>query len=623
MTLKSSVLIIDSQAPSENSFGADVATQLGLPKGYSVIVIQLRLFPIPQVLEFIQKTIQDYPWTQFVVLGQHTTPSDLKHLTNAVPIFKILSVKNPFGQGADSQLLERTLLEGIAEYDLRRQNSQLLELFKDQNLKLKALSEDLEERVLKRQKFLETSKEKLIQANQNFKSLLSALFAIQRSTSIPEIENSLQKVLDVTHRLTWIRIFYKGQNALAEVEQLKVEQFAVFSTPLVLDNRELGKITFARSKNLPFSDEDTEFLTQISQAIALALDRLNQIERSQFLKQQWKSTFDAITDPVILIDQKYQIVDSNSSFDQIASGASKPYCYERLFGRAVPCENCHLGHEFKLMSAKVQSGQEVRFEVSSHLQGENIYVNVYRDVSDQNRVERQILESSKMAELGTIGGSIAHELNNPLAGLLTFVQLIKGDCKGNEPYFSDIVEMEKAALRCRDIIQNLLSFTRKSQESKPETVDLFALAEESLKIVNLRASSLGIPIHILKPESLIQISGVRNALTQALVNVLQNAIESVAENLKKTKGGRPEISIEISRLKNETRLDVIDNGLGLDEQAALKVFTPFFTTKDPTRHRGLGLSVAYQIIGEHGGNLSLEKTPEQKTRARFTFPSSF
>ncbi len=618
MKLKSSVLIVDPTYPSDNVYGADVETDLNPRATYSVIVVSLKHFSIDKTIHFFHQCSNQNPNTQFVLqTSSKQHPEELKKIMNEVGIFKFLSSNN-------EAFLERTLQEAIAEYDLKLQNQQLLSLFQDQNEQLKTLSLDLEERVLKRQKFLESSREKLLQANQFFKALLSALFAIQKSNSIPEIESNLHKALSITFNLSWLRITYQNQSQLSQIQNLHAQEFSLFSTDLKLDNRALGKVTFARSKSLPFSTDDTEFFTQVSQAVALALDRLTQLEKSEFLKQQWKSTFDAILEPVSLITSKYELRDFNSAFEKRAKTDKKGklFCYSALFGRTEPCLGCQLGKSFGLGAQKTASGQESNFEVSSQRQSEDIFVNIYRDMSEQNRIERQILESSKMAELGTIGGSIAHELNNPLAGLITFVQLIKADLHGDEDYKRDIIEMERAALRCKEIIENLLSFTRKNRAAAKEKLSLNQVAESAIKIINLKASSLGIKIEKDFQPTNVFIEGLSNPLSQSLVNLLQNAIDSLTQKMKSEKFV-PKIEVRVSSQTNFSHIDIIDNGLGLHADAQLKAFTPFFTTKDPEKHRGLGLAVAFQIIQDHGGSIDLSKTSDQKTRARITFPSSF
>jgi len=247
--------------------------------------------------------------------------------------------------------------------------------------------------------------------------------------------------------------------------------------------------------------------------------------------------------------------------------------------------------------------------------------NFIKDKTKQKKAERQILESSKIAELGLIGGSIAHELNNPLAGLITFIQMLKQDLvtDGNKPLFNDLEEMEKSALRCKEIIQNLLSFSRKSNEKK-ESLHFQDLINKAIRIIQIKAKPLGIEIKFSSKVKEDTIQGHENPLTQSLVNILQNSVDAISEKQNNDKSFNPLIEVELSNDSSSFFLDISDNGIGLGKNEQLKVFTPFFTTKNPEQHRGLGLTTSYQIMQEHSGDIELTQVFEEKTRARITFP---
>ena len=255
--------------------------------------------------------------------------------------------------------------------------------------------------------------------------------------------------------------------------------------------------------------------------------------------------------------------------------------------------------------------------------GENIYINIYRDLTKQKKAERQILESSKIAELGLIGGSIAHELNNPLAGLITFIQMLKQDvvADNNQPLFNDLEEMEKSALRCKEIIQNLLSFSRKSN-TKKESLHLQDLINKAIRIIQIKTKPLGIEIKFSSKVKDDIIEGHENPITQSLVNIMQNSLDSISERQKNDKTFNPLIEVELSNDSSSFFLDVLDNGIGLGKNEQIKVFTPFFTTKNPEQHRGLGLTTSYQILQEHAGDIELTQLFEKKTRVRITFPKN-
>ena len=172
---------------------------------------------------------------------------------------------------------------------------------------------------------------------------------------------------------------------------------------------------------------------------------------TEALKEQWEATFNSMSDPVVLIDDNYDIIQSNKALEDRLREQGKEQtsrkCYKVLFNRDEPCPGCQRGRNFRTQS----QGASRTFEVYSQslvLDSDqpSVFVNLYHDITNQLKMERQILESAKMAELGTIGSSIAHELNNPLGGILSFTQLIKMDMRPDHPLYPDIVEMEATTI---------------------------------------------------------------------------------------------------------------------------------------------------------------------------------
>jgi signal transduction histidine kinase len=440
--------------------------------------------------------------------------------------------------------------------------------------------------------------------------------------------------------LSWTRILFNSQARLNITEGANAGLVAVHSAALMRGKETLGVIYFARHAEHPFKRDENGFLGQIADAVALAIDRLTKLEQSETLKHQWEATFDAILDPVSLITDDFTVVRINRRFAE-RSGAEPEKvigrkCFEALFGRTQPCEGCEVvakGANFRLKPARTVglSGvqQNAIFDVFSQEiqfkpEGRALFVNMYHDVSAQLRFERQILESAKMAELGTIGSSIAHELNNPLGGMLSFLQLIKMDLKGDEPWFADIDEMEKGARRCRDIVQSLLGFTRKSSPDIVETIDLREVIEQALKITELQTRSMGISVVHDLPIDAVEMRGQFNQMAQALRNFLQNAQEAIAERIKasKDKGTKypGEIKITLRREASWNVIEILDNGAGFDPLVAEQIYDPMYTTKATGHNPGLGLTVAQQIIRDHGGSLEISSTKGAGTKAKISLP---
>jgi signal transduction histidine kinase len=219
---------------------------------------------------------------------------------------------------------------------------------------------------------------------------------------------------------------------------------------------------------------------------------------------------------------------------------------------------------------------------------------LFRNITEQQKLEKQMFESAKMAELGTVGSSIAHELNNPLGGVISFLQLIKMDCPEGDPIRADIIEMEKAGTRCKEIVENLLGFTRLPDSSYESDYNLIDVLAQALRIVELKSKSMGIQIKMESKEKEIWLEGHPGLMAQAFGHILQNSIESIAQKLLLNSRFLGEIKISIQKNDAELVVEIVDNGEG-----------------------GLirGTSLAKQIIEEYKGRLEISSQPKMGIRA--------
>lgn len=582
MNLKSSVLIFDSIYADPNIFGADIVPSLELYseairiQKYSTLVINLKNVSDFQLEKCLSDALMSNPNAQLILFESQQFTSTLIPFINRFKVFKILSDR-------DEDSLFKSIVGAKSEYDLITQNAQLLDLIQEKNLKLRDLNIDLELRIEARQKSLEESRKNLLLANKYYSALLQSLVGIQKAQTITDIEKSVFAALTEPLRIRLVKIQF--QNATSPLDHNAKH---IFKNKLSLDEPFEAHILYSKKPEEVFSKEEQVFLKQISSAVSLALRKLHSEQATQDLKQQWQITFDAIQEPVMLIKENAEVIQWNKAYEQ------------KLYKK----NEAEL--DFSLTRQHIDT-----------LENQKIFLNIYRDLSEQRRVERQILESSKMGELGLIGGSIAHELNNPLAGLITFIQMLKMDAKQDSTILPDIEAMDAAAMRCKDIIQNLLSFTRKSTEQN-EKIFVRDIINKALRILQVKTKPMGLAIVTTFKSDQDQILGKANPLTQAIVNVIQNSIESIEEK-RKTESFNPAIEIVVSQEGEFVFVDIYDNGLGLTPDQQLKAFTPFFTTKNPDIHRGLGLTIAYQIMSEHSGNIDISQVSQEKTRVRIYF----
>ncbi|HPI41357.1 MAG TPA: histidine kinase dimerization/phospho-acceptor domain-containing protein, partial [Pseudobdellovibrionaceae bacterium] len=204
-------------------------------------------------------------------------------------------------------------------------------------------------------------------------------------------------------------------------------------------------------------------------------------------------------------------------------------CYQILFNRTEPCPNCNRGKKFELNFDKNYEvfSQSLKFDHEN----QSVFVNFYHDITDRKIFETQLIERAKLAELGTIGSSIAHELNNPLGGMLSFTQLIKAELKENSPYYSDILEIEKGILRSKNIVQNLLNFSRRSDLEDSTTVSLSEAFERAISILALKTKQLNLSFKILLPPEEDFVMGSTNLLAQAFKNILILVIDRIEKEI--------------------------------------------------------------------------------------------
>ncbi len=638
-TLRSSVLVIGHPRPGTIAFGADFSpdgesARKALQEfAYPVIALPSSALRTKDALELLEFANKASPHSQRVIIQNDTSAEDLRRLINTGSVFRILP-------SFDDPRFELTIQEALDEYRLLRQNSKLLQLVNEQNERLKKLTADLEERVEARRKSLEEAKERLLVTNDRVEALHRALVAIHRAGSIGEMERLLNEALSGALGLTWTRILFQSQARLDAQGSLALKLLSIHGVPLTRGKETLGHLYVARGADAPFTRDETSFLSQIADAVSLAIDRLTKLEQSESLKQQWEATFDAIREPVSVIAEDYTLLRINRSFAE-RSGTSPEKvigrkCYEALFGRTAPCDGCAISvasaSNFRLKPMRTAGSRDgnVIYDVFSQqiqfkAEGRALFVNMYHDMSPQLRYERQIVESAKMAELGTIGSSIAHELNNPLGGMLSFLQLIKMDLdredKGqNAAWVEDIDEMELGARRCRDIVQSLLGFTRKSSQDTVELIDLGEVIEQALKITELQTRAMGISVVQNLPAQPVMIRGQFNSLAQSIRHFLQNAQEAINERIKS--GDRTVGKIEVTlRASDEGfTIEITDNGAGFDAYVGDQIYDPMYTTKDPHSNPGLGLTVAQQIVKDHGGRVEMNSIKGTGTTAKISLP---
>jgi len=279
---------------------------------------------------------------------------------------------------------------------------------------------------------------------------------------------------------------------------------------------------------------------------------------------------------------------------------SYPMVYKRRDGQII---------EGNLSAAIVYDGQGK--EIAS--------VGVFVDLKERLDMERklritqeQLLQSEKLAAMGRLTSQIAHELNNPLYGIMNTLELLKTEVSPQSKR-RKILEMALSeTVRLTELLRKMLSFSRPDEEEK-QTVDINTIIDEILVLVKKQLQENGVTIASSFSPDLDQVFASKNQLRQVFLNLISNARDAMPE------GGT--LTVKTSPNKDNIHIEFTDTGIGIDQEIIEKIFDSFFTTKDSIKGVGLGLSVCYGFIKEHGGHIQVSSRIGEGTTFTITLPS--
>jgi two-component system, NtrC family, sensor kinase len=621
MSQTADVLIVGNGLHKGHDFGVDQVTDYAAAKRYlknrkpSVLVFggqNSKGFSL-----FCQWVMENSPNSLWIVACQDLPPSQIVHWNNFGRMHDVIDA-------LDDRELEAKLRSALESAGTQAQERKLVELFAEQSRQLTRLSVDLENRVERRQKTLRRSLSTLEETKTRLESFHKALLGIHRASSVVQMEQTLSEALKDSVNMIWVRVRFESQSLLKQQVGSNVLNIEI---PFPHENLR-GEVFFSKAEGGFFSPPEIDFLQELTEALGLALSRLHKLEQAETVKAQWQATFDAIPHPLCLTSENGEVLKLNRAFQQASNAQDfraligKKWL-EVFFGKTF-CAPVPTTGAFTFRSARTIGDETEHYEVAGQtlglaVDGQFAQLILLRSISEEMRFERRILEASKLAELGTIGSSIAHELNNPLGGMLSFLQLILMDLKPTDAIYPEIKEMESAVLRCRDIVLNLLSFSRKQDLGEFAVIDLWDVIRRAAKLIALQSKSMGIAVEFNPGEPLF-IHGAVNALSQALCNLLQNSIDAIAEKLKQDPLYPGRIQLAVESKEGQRILSVVDNGTGIRLENLSQIFNPRFSTRESPQRAGMGLTTAFTIVSEHHGTLEILSQTGAGTTAIISFP---
>lgn len=241
------------------------------------------------------------------------------------------------------------------------------------------------------------------------------------------------------------------------------------------------------------------------------------------------------------------------------------------------------------------------------------------DLSDREqeveRAKMKLIQSEKMSAFGQMSAGIAHEVKNPLAGILGYAQMAKQRLEDRPDITGYLETIEKETVRCKEIVENLMRFARQ-EKAKLSKIDINKTVRDSVRLVEHQISVSGIKIvqlYALEGAPVL-IEGSANQIQQVMLNLMLNAQHAMESK------GTLTISTHTDDKNQRVMVVVSDTGAGMDGETKRRVFEPFFTTKGVGKGTGLGLSVSIGIIKDHKGTIDLESEPGKGTTFTINFP---
>ncbi|MFA6222784.1 MAG: DUF3365 domain-containing protein [Desulfomonilaceae bacterium] len=346
-------------------------------------------------------------------------------------------------------------------------------------------------------------------------------------------------------------------------------------------------------------------------------DKLNNImkERDTLLvesyeqREKMRSIIDGITDKLMLIKPDRSVLMANkASISEIHGNQQDLKCYQLIHELDTPCSGCLLE---KTIDEKTPTFGEVChgnkeiylahfYPIRNRQTGQvESVVHYCKSITEKKRMEQHMMQAEKLASLGQMVAGVAHELNNPLGLILFYSELLKKELPGESGHLMDIEVIEKHTETCRTVVRDLLHFSR-----NVETIPVPGLLNDSIEQVILvlekQFSKDGIRVERNFDCSLPPICFDDNRLKQVWMNLILNARHAI-----KHSDGVITVSTSCNKKSGLVSVTIRDNGEGMAPEIINKIFDPFFTTKKTGEGTGLGLSVSYGIVKDHGGEITV------------------
>ncbi len=363
-------------------------------------------------------------------------------------------------------------------------------------------------------------------------------------------------------------------------------------------------------------------------------EALRERESTFDLFREFGTVFSAIPGILTIISPEMKILWTNRKAQSLTGQQNAETvgenCFEIYHGRTAPCDGCPIVKSFSTgeshyarISSTVGTIWDVKGFPIRNAEGRVISViDLAEDVTEKIRLEAEALRSAHLASIGELAAGVAHEINNPINGIINYAQILMNRITAESSEHDIASRIVREGHRIADIVKSLLSFARQGQEEKG-LVSLGQVLSESLALTSALLRRDGIEVKVNLPDDLPLINVNIQQIKQVFLNLISNA--QYALNTKFA-GPHPDkrigIIAEAADGGRSVRIIFRDEGTGMGPKTITKATLPFFTTKPTGKGTGLGLSISHGIISNHGGSLSIESVEGMYTAIIVNLPAA-
>jgi two-component system, NtrC family, sensor kinase len=347
---------------------------------------------------------------------------------------------------------------------------------------------------------------------------------------------------------------------------------------------------------------------------AKVTQRTQDLQRSE---EKYRSVVESAEDFIFTIDQDGRFQSMNSFTASFFGGRPEDFIHQSI-DQVLNKESSQ--KHLKMLGLVFQHQKSVRDEFTLQAGEHDLWVSanfmpirnesgrvesvlcIARDVTNEKNLERQLINTEKLASLGTLAAGVAHEINNPLGVILGFTDLLVRKTAKESQAYEDLKTIERQGMHCKQIVENLLRFARFG-EGNSASCNINDAIREVINIVRHTLEMETIDLKIDLDDSIPLVRGDSRELQQVFLNLINNACAAMKQ------GGTLAIQSLFISEENKAMVKIQDTGHGIPKKHIDRIFEPFFTTKPEGEGTGLGLSVTYGIVSKYGGIIDCKSTP--------------